>query len=772
MATWVKGIDFKNSGNTAITAGVGVYGTDTVTDKLYIGLGAEPWNNTGLQVTSNSIDFKGNKIYHVGDKPTPAEIGAATSSHNHDGIYMKQANANGYWGMTANGDDANWVRTTNSGIIPYASGTASSSLGTSSWRFREAHITTIYENGTSLVSKYAPISHSHSYIPLSGSTAITGALRSSAEIQSTSANAFRAVQGNYGFFIRNDGSNTYFLLTNSGDQYGSYNSLRPLSINDSTGVVTFGNGLSGTLTGNASTATTLQNARTINGTSFNGSSNITTNSWGAVRTLTVGNAGKSVDGSANVSWSLSEIGAAATSHTHSYLPLSGGTLTSNLTFSTNNTGINMATPTGTSAAALKLNQNNTLDVGSGDSIDLVALCSKNNPAWWNGSGSYNIITSAGGTINGSTIFNNNVTINRNIRFTSGDYFGPELSTDSSRGLTIMTAEGVDVSIDARGNLGVSDISSGEIYSRKHYIKNANDSVPDSGYLSFKRANEVQAAQFTSGDSGLGLRLHLYNNSGVWATHFYFKENGWFSAPHMEIRNSYIEIGKEGDNSAWVGFHDTTKTRRGWVGKGSTGSNTIGLYADTGDILIVASTNYAYCRGHFMPDYDNTYYLGLTSPVSRRWKQLIAMTTSIATSDSRNKTNITPIVDNVSTFKDTREVKTFNVDIPKEENATKQDYYDFMKDRFNPYSFDYNISTQEEDSSMTQDDKEKLAKSIGFVADEYDLENDKVAKEFIFKTEDGMLNYNTGNYTTVIAIALQKAIEKIELLEEKIKTFEQ
>lgn len=82
-----------------------------------------------------------------------------------------------------------------------------------------------------------------------------------------------------------------------------------------------------TLTGNASTATTLANARTINGTSFNGSANITTANWGTARTITIGNTGKSVNGSANITWSLSEIGAAASSHTHSYLPLSGGTIT-------------------------------------------------------------------------------------------------------------------------------------------------------------------------------------------------------------------------------------------------------------------------------------------------------------------------------------------------------------------------------------------------------------------------------------------------------------
>ena len=43
------------------------------------------------------------------------------------------------------------------------------------------------------------------------------------EIQSISANAFRAVYGNYGFIIRNDGANTYFMMTNSGDPWGSWN---------------------------------------------------------------------------------------------------------------------------------------------------------------------------------------------------------------------------------------------------------------------------------------------------------------------------------------------------------------------------------------------------------------------------------------------------------------------------------------------------------------------------------------------------------------------
>lgn len=67
----------------------------------------------------------------------------------------------------------------------------------------------------------------------------------------------------------------------------------------------------GALSGNASTATTLANARTINGTSFNGSANITTTNWGTARNIGIVNSDgtgtavvTSVNGSANVNLKL------------------------------------------------------------------------------------------------------------------------------------------------------------------------------------------------------------------------------------------------------------------------------------------------------------------------------------------------------------------------------------------------------------------------------------------------------------------------------------
>lgn len=74
----------------------------------------------------------------------------------------------------------------------------------------------------------------------------------------------------------------------------SYN-LDISSTSTFSGSATFNGGITGTLTGNASTATTLQTGRTINGTIFNGSANITTSYWGTARTIN----GTSINGSTN-----------------------------------------------------------------------------------------------------------------------------------------------------------------------------------------------------------------------------------------------------------------------------------------------------------------------------------------------------------------------------------------------------------------------------------------------------------------------------------------
>jgi hypothetical protein len=74
----------------------------------------------------------------------------------------------------------------------------------------------------------------------------------SGEVVTTSANGFRIKYGSVSSFFRSDGANSYFLLTNSGDQDGAWNGLRPLAWNNTTGVVTMSHNVTvgGALTAN------------------------------------------------------------------------------------------------------------------------------------------------------------------------------------------------------------------------------------------------------------------------------------------------------------------------------------------------------------------------------------------------------------------------------------------------------------------------------------------------------------------------------------------
>ena len=122
--------------------------------------------------------------------------------------------------ITRAGNDANGILMSVAGsIYPGANNTLTNGTTTNRW-----------SNVCTQLLNVAGVGTFASHIAVSG------------EVRSTSAKAFRAVQGSYGFFIYNDSSSTYFLLTAKDDQYGSYNSLRPLYINNSTGVVTMSNG--------------------------------------------------------------------------------------------------------------------------------------------------------------------------------------------------------------------------------------------------------------------------------------------------------------------------------------------------------------------------------------------------------------------------------------------------------------------------------------------------------------------------------------------------
>lgn len=192
------------------------------------------------------------------------------SSHTHDDRYYTETeintklgaklgavSANGYYGMARpDGNTSDWIRTTTTGIIPYQSGGAGAGhcgLGTSSWYFSNAYIDTVNcvnTNASGLIStsfEYRSCRggevnrdwrfgsaigsgdqnwfgfYDYTYGYHGGIYGPGHSLRMGGEIQSTAANGFRAVQGKYGFIIRNDGANVYFMMTGNGDPWGGWN---------------------------------------------------------------------------------------------------------------------------------------------------------------------------------------------------------------------------------------------------------------------------------------------------------------------------------------------------------------------------------------------------------------------------------------------------------------------------------------------------------------------------------------------------------------------
>ena len=178
-----------------------------------------------------------------------------------------------------------------------------------------------------------------------------------------------------------DDTQTQYIITSKNNNvvtYSTYYGKAAITGVTGTGAsrtLTFSNGSEITITidnvehaitsescsGNANSATTLQNTRKINGTNFNGSADITTNNWGASRNIGIVNSDGSgtaipvsINGSKDINLKLPSTikanleGNASTANTaisagsattdsngnviaSTYLPLSGGTIEGNVT---------------------------------------------------------------------------------------------------------------------------------------------------------------------------------------------------------------------------------------------------------------------------------------------------------------------------------------------------------------------------------------------------------------------------------------------------------
>ncbi len=101
------------------------------------------------------------------------------------------------------------------------------------------------------------------------------------------------------------------VLSHTNDEYTNWIDAFTMSLESSFSSSTHQQTITNTSVangGNASTATKLVTARTINGTNFDGTANITTANWGTARNIQIGNTTRSVNGSGNYTWSHADIG--------------------------------------------------------------------------------------------------------------------------------------------------------------------------------------------------------------------------------------------------------------------------------------------------------------------------------------------------------------------------------------------------------------------------------------------------------------------------------
>lgn len=867
MATWAKGIDFKNSNNTSRIGGIGIYGTDSTINKLYIGLGVEPWNNAGLQLTSSAINFKGNKIYHAGDKPTASEIGAAASSHTHNymphtkytttqdannikttGVYSFNAtctnaatsnhgtliaefnvgtpyqlwmpdNANIIYKRNYTKSSDTWGSWNNT-LANNISGNASTATTLQTARTLTIGNTGKSFNGSGNISwslseiGAAASSHSHNSLTTKGTNTINSTANDTVSNWGahghsvhwyTQSGCLNGQPSQYGYIL-NLGSGTEVhqlwmtqasgnLAHRGGNGYGWNGSWK--TILDSSNFTSYAASANHSHSNYAASSHTHNmismksghvsdwtSSSAMNGKTYMGGwhGNLTSGTAGYI---SLGANGSStldlfIDGEVYVKENqkvyhpgnkptAADIGAAASNHSHSYLPLSGGTMTGTLALKP---GGSTLTGTGIATGNTQLIGTGTDTIYFGNPKTKIILESNSTPSVSVNGTTYTMYHTGNkptaSEIGAAPTSHNHTSLSSvsNISLTSGLKIKP----GGDRGVSFETTEGKTISLSAHGD-----------FTGLRYI--TADTINDYNIGATPTRNKGCIPVIGS-DSVMEIGKYIDFHTDESSTDYHLRVDGGPDCLKLNFRN----------NIGWLGFYRPDGNRWGYVGCGSTANSNFIVNADIGHLTLHASatggaisfypqSKYVYTDANSVPDKDNTYYLGTTSP-ARRWKQLCAVTASIATSDSNYKTNIEPIINEdepmvISNLKNVHNPKAFSQTI-NTEKATKSDYYEFIRDRFKPYSYEYIINDINGcEDEFSEEDKLKCAKSIGFVADEYDLENDKVAREFIFETSDGILNYNTGNYITVIAIALKESINKIEILEyenqqlkEKLSAIEQ
>lgn len=510
--------------------------------------------------------------------------------------------------------------------------------------------------------------------------------------------------------------------------------------------------VSGSTTGNAGSATKLKTARSINGTNFDGTGNITTANWGTARTITIGGKGKSVNGSANVSWTLDEIGAAPKSHTHNYA------------------GSSSAGGVANSSYKLEVKANNTITSISNDTTSKWGEHG-NSVHWYTNTGQLTDQPSSWGYLlnigNGSEVHQIWMTqASGNMAHRGGNTSGWSGTwrtiLDSVNYTSIITPASIGAATtfaattSAAGIVQLSSSTSGTSETKaatEKAVKTAYDKANHShNYLS--TSGGTVAGDITLNVSSKDSKLIIYNNQG----------------------NKFILT------TPYRSSGDVTVTL-------PTGSGTIAV----GAFIPLSGTSTV--SGSISPNLDNKYALGTSS---KRWSIVYSSGGCLTSSDSKLKENIKMVPKS-------KEDIPYTTDVDIEESVCSEDLYNYVK---NTGVYTYNLKNTERNTLGVLADEipENIFMKIGeYSKTEEEYQNELIRKEELLKInetldvtelEDDSMVLDTGltysefkeiieneveepvrllEMTARIAMlqeVLGIALNKIEALEEKVRTLKE
>ena len=281
---------------------------------------------------------------------------------------------------------------------------------------------------------------------------------------------------------------------------------------------------------------------------YNGNAS-TADKWKTARTLTIGSTGKSVDGSGNVSWSLSEIGAAP-SVSGGYLPLSGGTMTGVLTMKGEQYNGNYA-----------LNMNNS-DIVNANRIIFADRSDSANEglSFWRSASTYDAFWISDGvmyfTPNSPTDTTNNVVIH------SGNYTTYTVKKDGTGasgtwGINITGNAATATTATTATKLGSSTIGSVRrpIYLNTGTATEANYMVSHFGNAGKSNMNDIGRLHASSGMTNLSDPSNTTDNPLNGTT----KSTGW----HLYWSTNYTDD-PSGSNSWVAQIANKAGTAQWWV----------------------------------------------------------------------------------------------------------------------------------------------------------------------------------------------------------------